>query len=203
EPAGSPVSVPAEYTVVGDGWKGEYHLVDTAERFEAFLRRLQQQKRFAIDLETTGLEPLRVDIVGLAFSWQEGEGWYLAVRGPAGEAVLDVSKVLDRLRPVLENPAITKVNQNIKYDLLVLRQQGVAVAGVAGDPMVADYLLHAGERSHNMEDLSNRYLRHQVIPITDLIGKRGKGQLRMDQVPTARVAEYSGEDADVAWRLCG
>jgi DNA polymerase-1 len=68
--------------------------------------------------------------------------------------------------------------------------------------MVADYLLHAGERSHNMEDLANRYLNHQVIPITDLIGKRGKNQLRMDQVATARVAEYAGEDADVAYRLC-
>jgi DNA polymerase-1 len=76
------------------------------------------------------------------------------------------------------------------------------LAGVAGDPMVADYLLRAGERGHNMEDLANRYLDHQVIPITDLIGKKGKNQLRMDQVPAARIAEYAGEDADVAWRLC-
>src|SRR5207248_3338926 len=91
----------------------------------------------------------------------------------------------------------------IKYDLLVLRAQGVEPKGVAGDPMVADYLLHAGERSHNLEDLARRYLNHQVIPITDLIGKKSKkqAQLRMDQVPTERVAEYAGEDADVAWRL--
>ena len=85
--------------------------------------------------------------------------------------------------------------------MLVLREHGVTLAGVAGDPMVADYLLHAGERSHSMDDLANRYLDHQVIPITDLIGK-GKSQLRVDQVATARVAQYSGEDADVAWRLC-
>ena len=77
----------------------------------------------------------------------------------------------------------------------------VNVASVVGDPMVGDYLLHAGERSHGMEELAIRYLSHRVIPITDLIGK-GKNQLRMDQVPTAKVAEYSGEDADVAWRLC-
>ena len=77
--------------------------------------------------------------------------------------------------------------------------------GGAGDPMVADYLVHAGERSHNLEELSRRYLGHQVIPITDLIGKKARGQvqLSMDQVPTARVAEYSGEDADVAWQLRG
>ena len=76
---------------------------------------------------------------------------------------------------------------------------------MAGDPMVADYLLHAGERSHNLEELARRYLNHQVIPITDLIGKKSRKQpqLRMDQVPTDRVAVYSGEDADVAWRLCG
>src|SRR4029077_2168175 len=101
----------------------------------------------------------------------------------------------------LENPETAKVNQNIKYDLLVLRQQGVALSGVAGDPMVADYLLHAGERNHNMDVLARTHLNHQVIPITDLIGKKGKKQLRMDEVATARVAEYSGEDADVAWRL--
>jgi DNA polymerase-1 len=97
---------------------------------------------------------------------------------------------------------VAKVNQNIKYDLLVLRQQGVSVAGVAGDPMVADYLLHAGERNHNMQNLARTHLGHDVIPITDLIGKKGKAQLCMDQVPPAQVAVYSGEDADVAWRLC-
>src|SRR5207245_1217053 len=93
-------------------------------------------------------------------------------------------------------------NQNIKYDQIVLRQHGIELAGVAGDSMVADYLLHAGERGHNMEDLSNRYLNHSVIPLTDLIGKNGKNQLVMDQVPTARVAEYAGENANIAWRLC-
>src|SRR5439155_4726036 len=101
----------------------------------------------------------------------------------------------------LEGPDVAKINQNIKYDLMVLRQQGVTLRSVVGDPMVADYLLHAGERSHNMEALAQRYLNHQVIPITDLIGKKGKNQLRMDQVATDKVAEYSGEDADVAWRL--
>jgi DNA polymerase I len=186
-----------------DSWQATYHLVDTAKKFDKFLRALQKQKRFAVDLETTGLDPLRSEIVGLAFSWQSGEAYYLAVRAPEGKAALDPPKVLESLKPTLEDPGVQKVNQNIKYDRLVLRHQGVTLNGVAGDSMVADYLLHAGERSHNLEELARRYLHHQVIPITDLIGKRGKNQLRMDQVDPARVAEYAGEDADVAWRLCG
>ncbi len=183
-------------------WEAKYHLVDTPAKFRSFLKELKKQKRFAIDLETTGLEPRRVDIVGYSFCWRKGEAWYLPVRAPEGEAHLDPDTTLAQLRPILEDGRVAKVNQNIKFDLIVLRQQGIAVAGVVGDSMVADYLLHAGERSHSMEDLAIRYLDHPVIPITDLIGKKGKSQLRMDQVSTARVAEYAGEDADVAWRLC-
>lgn len=179
----------------------QYHLVNTEEAFAAFLAQLQQQPRIAVDLETTGLDPLRSEIVGYAFSWRAGEAWYVAVRGPAGEPVLDPEPTRRRLAEVLEDRRIAKVNQNIKYDLLVLRRHGIRLAGVAGDSMLADYLLHAGERSHSIADLASRYFNHRVIPITDLIGK-GKNQIRMDQVPTARVAVYSGEDADFAWRLC-
>src|SRR5262249_33185611 len=115
--------------------------------------------------------------------------------------VLDSAQTLAQLKPVLQDDQVAKVNQNIKYDWQVLRQHHIDLAGAAGDPMVADYLLHAGERSHSMDVLATRYLNHQVIPITDLIGK-GKAQLGMEEVATDRVAEYSGEDADVAWRLC-
>ncbi len=187
-----------------DHWQATYHLVDNVKDFETFFKQLRQQKRIAIDLETTSLQPLEAEIVGIAITWKPGEAWYLALRGPEGTPVLDPAKTLQRLRDVLEDPTVAKINQNIKYDLLVLRGQGIQPQGVVGDSMVADYLLHAGERSHNLEELSRRYLNHQVIPITDLIGKKSKKQpqLRMDQVPTARVAEYAGEDADVAWRLC-
>jgi DNA polymerase-1 len=201
EPAEEAAPAPAAATAGTDGWLATYHLVNTPNDFQALCKQLAKQKRIAVDLETTGLEPLRAELVGFALSWKAGEGWYLPVRGPAGEPVLGLAQTLDRLRPVLENPRTAKVNQNIKYDLLVLRQQGVTLTGVAGDPMVADYLLHAGERNHNMDVLARAHLNHQVIPITELIGKKGKKQLRMDEVATARVAEYSGEDADVAWRL--
>jgi DNA polymerase-1 len=179
-----------------------YHLIDTPEKFETFYAELRKQKRFAIDLETTGLDPLRSEIVGIACSWNAGEAYYLALRGPEGAPTLHEDQTLAKLAGVLEDPKVEKVNQNIKYDLLVLRRLGIELANVSGDSMLADYLLHAGERSHNLEDLALRYLNHRVIPISDLIGKSGKNQLRMDQVPPAQVAEYSGEDADVAWQLC-
>jgi DNA polymerase I len=183
-------------------WPASYHLVDTPKKFEGFLKQLQQQPRFAVDLETTSLEPHDAELVGLAFCWKPGEAYYLAVNGPPDEKRLEVGKVLEKLRPALEDVGRAKINQNIKYDLQVLRQHGIALKGVAGDPMVADYLLHAGERGHNMETLALKHLNHQVIPITELIGKKGKNQKRMDEVSPARVAEYAGEDADVAWRLC-
>ncbi|HLJ96574.1 MAG TPA: DNA polymerase I [Gemmataceae bacterium] len=199
-PFGANVAENAPAGSLGSSGQGKYHLVDTKAKFTEFFRQLRQQRRIAVDLETTGLDPIRSQIVGFAFAWQPGEAWYVPVRGPKGEAVLGLERTLTELAKVLEDPKIAKVNQNIKYDFLVLRANGVLLQGVAGDPMLADYLLHAGERSHNLADLSSRYLNHQVIPITDLIGK-GKNQITMDQVPTARVAEYSGEDADMAWRL--
>jgi DNA polymerase I len=185
-------------------WFQEYHLVDTAEKFEEFFRQLTKQKRIAFDLETTSLRPLEAEIVGIAFSWRPGEAWYLALRGPEGSALLESAPTLERLRPIFADAKVAKLNQNIKYDLLVLRGRGVEVQGVSGDPMVADYLLHAGERSHNLEELARRYLNHAMVPIEELIGKKSKKQpqLVMDQVPVARVAAYSGEDADAAWRLC-
>jgi DNA polymerase-1 len=137
----------------------------------------------------------------MAFCWKPGEAWYLAVRGPAGEPTCDPAKTLAQLKPILEDASIAKVNQNIKYDWQVLLASGIRMAGVAGDSMLADYLLHAGSRNHNLDALAMDYLGHRNISITELIGK-GKKQLRMDQVPSARVAEYAGEDADVAWRLC-
>jgi DNA polymerase-1 len=182
-------------------WQATYHLVNTPELFDGLLQELKQQPVIAIDLETTSLEPRRADIVGFAFCWKEAEAWYLPVRGPRGEKVLDVSATLTALKPILESIRPRKLNQNIKYDLQVLKQHGIEMAGVAGDPMVADYLLHAGERSHSMEVLADKHLHHQVIPISALIGK-GRNQKRMDEVPCAHIAEYSGEDADVAWRLC-
>ncbi len=183
-----------------DGWGAGYQCIDTPKALAAFVKKLAQQKRVTFDLETTALDPLRADIVGYAFSWAESEAYYLPVRGPAGTTLLDPDATLAALKPVFEDAAVAKVNQNVKYDLLVLRTAGVTVRGVDGDSMVADYLLHAGERSHNLDDMTRRYLKHENISITELIGK-GKSQVTMAQVPVEKVVAYAGEDADAAFRL--
>ncbi len=182
-------------------WQATYHLVNAPQGFADFLVQLQQQKRFAVDLETTSLDAHEADIVGMAFCWKAGEAWYLALRGPAGETTLDPAKTLAALKPILEDANIGKINQNIKYDWQVLLRHEVQLAGVVGDSMIAGFLLDPGARSLGMDELSRDHLQHRPIPIRELIGK-GKKQIRMDQVPTAQVAEYAAEDADVAWRLC-
>jgi len=200
---GDSVSEGKEPAPPADDWKGDYRLINTPAAFADFLAELKEQPRFSFDLETTDVRPMLAQVVGIAFSWEATKAYYLALRGPLGDETLDPKKTLAALKPIFEDPAKRKVNQNVKFDALVLRANGVELSGVAGDSMIADYLLHAGERGHNLEELSRRYLAHQVIPITDLIGKKTKKtpQLTMDQVPTARVAEYAGEDADCAWRL--
>lgn len=183
-----------------DSWQADYRLIDTPHAFRDFLQELSRQRRFAFDVETTGTDPLSSHLVGIAFCWSSGRAHYLALRSPEGEPHLETDAVIDSLRPIFEDDTIQKVNQNIKFDALALRHHQVHLRGIAGDPMIADYLLHAGERSHSLDELAQRYLHHTNIPIEELIG-RGKKQKTMDQVSPQKVAVYAGEDADVAWRL--
>ena len=140
------------------------------------------------------MRPRWAEIVGLSFAWDRRGGWYLPFRAPPGENHLDMPSTLEALRPVLEDPAIGKIGQNLKYDIIVFRAAGVALAGLSFDTMVASYLLDAGRRNHNLNDLAKRYLNHATIKIAELIGS-GKNQLRMDQVPVAQVTDYAVEDA--------
>jgi len=175
-------------------------LVDTPEALAKLVQELAPLDSFCLDLETTGLDPLQAEIVGWALSRAPNQGWYIPVRGPSGSRVLDNRLVCDTLRPVLENPRLQLVNQNIKYDLLVLRQAGVRVTGLGLDPMIGHYLLEAGARSHGLDELARQLLGHEMIPISQLIGK-GKTQKRMDEVEIPLVAQYAVEDAEVAWDL--
>ena len=183
-------------------WQADYQLIATPERLKWLVDQLGRQESFSFDTETTHLWPRWAEIVGYSFSWTDGQAYYVPVRAPAGDPCLDPSETLEALRPVLENPDIEKVGQNLKYDMIVLRTAGVEVAGAGFDTMVASYLLDAGERNHNLDELSLRYLQHQTIKIHQLIGK-GKDQKRMDEVPVAEVTDYAAEDALVAWRLRG
>ncbi len=181
-------------------WNADYRAVTTEAELDTFMEELQKQKRFSFDTETTSINPRWADLVGLSFAWREGEAYYLAVRGPEGEACLDPATTLQRLRPILEDPTIEKIGQNLKYDMIVLRSAGVHVRGVAFDTMLADYLLEAGEQNHGLNDLSRRYLQHDPLKIESLIGS-GKKQKKMDEAPIADVAHYAAEDADIPLRL--
>jgi DNA polymerase-1 len=184
-----------------DNWDfSGYELVDTPAAFEQFLASLQKQKSFVFDLETTGLDPLQSEIVGFAFCWEKGKAHYLPVRAPKEDARLDPGATLAALKPIFENAAIEKRNHNIKFDQIVLTANGVNLAGVAGDSMLAHYLLHPGARTHGLDDLTEELLNHRNIPISELIGK-GKKQLTMDRVRTASVGKYACEDADTAFQL--
>jgi DNA polymerase-1 len=197
--SGSGASVAVKEPAVLRGATPGYFLVDTPEKFAAFLAELRRQSEFAFDTETTGLNPIDSDVVGMSFSWKAGEAYYIAVRSMMG-ATLPVEAVAAQLKPVFEDASVAKVGQNAKYDMLVLRKLGIVVAGVRFDTMIASFLLDPMRRSHSLDFLARSVFDHDMIPITDLIGK-GKNQITMDQVDTATVAEYACEDADFTWRL--
>ncbi len=178
----------------------KWETIDTEAAFAAFVQELSEQQQFCVDLETTNQNPLLADIVGWAFCWEAHRGHYIPVAGPPGTPVLDHDTVLEALRPFLEDPEREVVNQNIKYDMLVLKRVGVTLEGVGMDPMIGDYLLDAGARGHGLDDLAKRYLSRKMIPISELIGK-GKKQLKMFEVEVDRAAEYASEDADITWQV--
>ncbi|MCF7958072.1 MAG: DNA polymerase I, partial [Phycisphaerae bacterium] len=197
EPVGQ---VPGNSVSVPKVEKAHYVLVETAEDFEAFFAQLQQQNRFAIDTETTGLNPVKADMVGLSFSWKAGDGYYLPVRAPLGLPCLDWEAIREPLREVLEDKEVKKIGQNIKYDLIVLRKAGIKMRGVAFDTMLASYVLFPDRTRHNMDSLALDHLGHETMKIEALIGK-GKNQLTFDMVDTQTATDYAAEDADITWRL--
>ena len=157
---------------------------------------MQKLKCFCFDTETTSLDPKAARLVGLAFSFAPHTGYYVPVPQDAAEA----KGILDEFRPVLESERIEKVGHNLKFDLSVLKWQGVSVGGKLFDTMVAHSLIEP-EMRHGMDYLSEVYLGYTPVPISKLIGDAKAGQLNMADVPVAKVAEYSAEDADVTWQL--
>ncbi|MCH8253097.1 MAG: DNA polymerase I, partial [Planctomycetes bacterium] len=178
---------------------GEYELVDSVEALDRLADALERQSVFAFDTETTGLNPVAADLVGISVCFETGKASYIPVRAFIGTA-LPLETVVRKLKPIFENPSIGKVGQNIKFDVVVLRQVGIETKGIAFDTMIASFLLDPGRRSHAMDSLVQSLLDHRMIPITELIGK-GRNQITMDQIDTAIVCEYASEDADYTWRL--
>ncbi len=202
EPAAIPVEMPVDPNApkIETCADCKYTLVETEEKFATFLAELKQQKRFAFDTETDQLGAVRANLVGLSFSWKAGEGYYVPVRGPAGCACLDCGKVLLELGSIFRDPNVKKVGHNIKYDLQVMKQAGIEVAGIELDSMIAAFLIDASRLRYGIDQLAIDLLNFRKIQTIDLIGK-GKSQISMDKIPLDKIAQYAGEDADIAWRL--
>ena len=174
-----------------DAEKTAYRMADTPEERQALMQVLMQAKAVSMDTETTGTEALHARLVGMSFAVEEGEAWYVPV-------VQDES-IVEEFRPFYECPDILKVGQNIKYDLQVLRNYGIRLAGPMADTMIAHYLLHP-EMRHGMDYLAEAYLRYRTIPITELIGS-GKQQKSMADLSPEEIRVYACEDADITLRL--
>ncbi|MFA9479575.1 DNA polymerase I [Phycisphaerales bacterium AB-hyl4] len=178
----------------------DYAAITTREQLDDLVATLKQQKLIAVDTETIGLGH-KTQLCGICLAWRAGQGVYVPVRSPEPGKHLDPTTVLDALRPVLEDDALPKCGHNLKYDLLVLRHAGVQLRGVAFDSMVGAYLLN--KPGLGMDHLALAELQHETIPISQLIGAKGRGktQKTMDQVPLDVITPYAAEDADLSLRL--
>ncbi|NNC50167.1 MAG: DNA polymerase I [Flaviramulus sp.] len=161
-----------------------------------FIKNLMNQSSVCFDTETTGLNPLIAELVGIAFSWEVGKGFYM----PFPENREQAQKLIEELRPFFEAETIQKIGQNLKYDIKVLAKYNITVKGKLFDTMLAHYLINPDMR-HNMDVLAETYLNYTPISITDLIGKKGKNQLSMRDVPLEKQTEYAVEDADITLQL--
>ncbi|MCK6448013.1 MAG: DNA polymerase I [Planctomycetes bacterium] len=177
----------------------DYRIVRTDAELDELLANLRRAGRFAVDTETTSLFPLQAELVGVSFAWEPGRAYYVPFNL---EPPLCGSRerLLAKLAGVLEDPALERVGQNAKYDLLVFRAHGVRPPDPEFDTMVASYCVAGASRRHNLDDLALLYFGMTKIPTSELIG-RGAKQITMAEVPIDKVGEYACEDADVTWRL--
>lgn len=179
-----------------------YRSIMTLDELEAAIAALRQAGAFAIDTETTSQDPMRAELVGLSLAHRPHEAVYIPLRHTylGAPPQLDAALVLERLRPLLEDAALPKYGQNIKYDYIVLQRQGITMRGLAFDTMVAGYLLNPSRRMHNLDALAREYLQYTPMSYEEVAGK-GARQVTFDQVDIARATAYSAEDADVALLL--
>lgn len=193
-PPESPAYAVASTDISSESHK--YILVDNAQQRAELIKLLETQKSFCFDTETTGIDPHEAELVGLAFSFQEASAYYVPIPADYEAA----KSICQEFKAVLENVKIEKIGQNLKYDINILRWYDITVAGVYFDTMIAHYLLEPDQR-HKLDYLSEAYLNYKMVPIEDLIGRRGKNQLSMRDIEVNKVSEYAGEDADITYRL--
>jgi DNA polymerase-1 len=189
----------------------KYECVKDMGALQVWIDRIYQCGWVAVDTETTGLNEMRVDLVGISLCVRAGQACYIPLihkesatedlfgSDKLAEGQLKVVQVLDALRPMLQDPSILKIGQNMKYDTKIFARNGVAVAPI-DDTMLMSYALHAGEHNHGMDTLSEQYLAHTPIPIKPLLGS-GKSAITFDKVPLDQATPYAAEDADITLRL--
>ncbi|SDR78678.1 DNA polymerase I [Christiangramia echinicola] len=173
-----------------------YQSLSTEMARNLFVEKLLKQKSVCFDTETTSLNTLEAELVGIAFSWEAGKGFYI----PFPEDREEAQKIIEELREFFENDTIEKIGQNLKYDIKVLDKYRIKVKGPLFDTMIAHYLINPDMR-HNMDVLSETYLNYTPQPISELIGKKGKNQGSMRDVPLEKLTEYAAEDADITFQL--
>ncbi len=183
-----------------EGPAKHYTMINTADALDDLAADLRRAGAFALDTETTSQDPMRARLVGISVSLRPNEAFYI----PCGHNYLGVpaqlprDRVLEVLRPVLEDPTLAKVGQNIKYDLIVLARHGVAVDGVVFDTMIASYLLNPSKRSHGLDQIALDFFDHRNITYADVAGK-GAAAVTFDKVPLEKAVPYACEDADITW----
>jgi DNA polymerase-1 len=173
-----------------------YQSIASGIATKLFIKNLMNQTSVCFGTETTGLNPLTAELVGISFSWEIGKGFYM----PFPEDKTEAQELIEQLRPFFESESIQKIGQNLKYDIKVLAKYNIAVKGKFFDTMLAHYLINPDMR-HNMDVLAETYLNYTPISITELIGKKGKNQLSMRDIPLDKQTEYAVEDADITLQL--
>ena len=173
-----------------------YHLADTKEKRDELVTLFKNEQLFAFDTETDSVNAINAHLVGMSFSKQENEAWYVPVPADPDEA----RAIAAEFAPLLQNPDTLKVGQNIKYDYMVMQNYGIEIEGPLFDTMIAHYVLQP-ELHHGMDYLAEIYLGYQTIRIEELIGDRGKGQLNMRDLSPALICDYACEDADITLKL--
>ena len=179
-----------------DTEKVNYQLVDTPEKLTELTGQLSKSKVLCFDTETTSTDPMQAELIGIAITDQAEKAWYV----PCNVDGLNTTSVTEAFRPILENPDILKVAQNYKYDYLVLKRHGIVVEGELFDTLLAAYLIDSNQKL-GMDVLARKYLGYDPVPIEALIGKKGKKQKNMADMPVEEVSPYACEDADITFRL--
>ena len=173
-----------------------YQLINSPTGRSLLLKKILSQKSVCFDTETTSLDSLQAELVGIAFSWDNHKGYYLSIPKDQHQS----QRVIQEFRPFFENKEIEKIGHNLKYDLKVLLKNQIIVEGPLFDTMIAHYLINPDMR-HNMNILAETYLNYKPQSITELIGKKGKNQISMREVDLVKQTEYSVEDADITFQL--